>query len=201
MSREIIAIIRGVTTQEVLSICDAIMAAGIDKIEVPLNSPTPFDSIEAMSKAYGKDALIGAGTVLSTDDVQRVKDAGGELIVSPDCNTAVIEKTKKLGMQSWPGVVTPTECFAALRAGADGLKIFPGDLVGPKGLKAMNAVIPAGTKIFAVGGAGPDNFADWAAAGASGFGIGSAIYKPGLSAAEVRAKADAIVEAYDRVMN
>ena len=200
MSREIIAILRGVKPNEVLSICEQIIEAGIDRIEVPLNSPDPFESIGAIAKAFGSNALIGAGTVLTTDDVQRLKDVGGELVVSPDCNIAVIEKSKSLGMQSWPGVMTPTECFAALRAGADGLKIFPGDMVGPKGLKAMKAVLPADAPVYAVGGAGPDNFAEWAAAGAAGFGIGSAIYKPGLSAEEVRAKADAIVAAYDAAM-
>ncbi|MEE2946448.1 MAG: 2-dehydro-3-deoxy-6-phosphogalactonate aldolase [Pseudomonadota bacterium] len=200
MSREIIAILRGVKPSEVLGICDQIIEAGIDRIEVPLNSPDPFESIGAIAKAFGSNALIGAGTVLTTDDVQRLKDVGGELVVSPDCNIAVIEKSKALGMQSWPGVMTPTECFAALRAGADGLKIFPGDMVGPKGLKAMKAVLPADVPVYAVGGAGPNNFAEWANAGAAGFGIGSAIYKPGLSAADVRAKADAIVAAYDSAM-
>lgn len=200
MSREIIAILRGVKPSEVLGICDQIIEAGIDRIEVPLNSPDPFESIGAIAKAFGSNALIGAGTVLTTDDVQRLKDVGGELVVSPDCNIAVIEKSKALGMQSWPGVMTPTECFAALRAGADGLKIFPGDMVGPKGLKAMKAVLPADVPVYAVGGAGPNNFAEWANAGAAGFGIGSAIYKPGLSAEDVRAKADAIVAAYDTAM-
>ncbi|CUI44491.1 2-dehydro-3-deoxy-6-phosphogalactonate aldolase [Cognatishimia activa] len=200
MSREIIAILRGVKPNEVLGICEQIIEAGIDRIEVPLNSPDPFESIGAIAKAFGSNALIGAGTVLTTDNVQRLKDVGGELVVSPDCNIAVIEKSKALGMQSWPGVMTPTECFAALRAGADGLKIFPGDMVGPKGLKAMKAVLPSDVPVYAVGGAGPDNFAEWAAAGAAGFGIGSAIYKPGLSAADVRAKADAIVAAYDSAM-
>ena len=159
MSREIIAILRGVKPNEVLGICEQIIEAGIDRIEVPLNSPDPFESIGAIAKAFGSNALIGAGTVLTTDDVQRLKDVGGALVVSPDCNIAVIEKAKALGMQSWPGVMTPTECFAALRAGADGLKIFPGDMVGPKGLKAMKAVLPADVPVYAVGGAGPDNFA------------------------------------------
>ncbi|GAA6209794.1 2-dehydro-3-deoxy-6-phosphogalactonate aldolase [Cognatishimia sp. WU-CL00825] len=201
MGREIIAILRGVKPDEVVEICEGILEAGIDRIEVPLNSPQPFDSIAKIVDAYGKDALIGAGTVLTPENVQKVKDAGGDLIVSPDCCVPVIEKTKELGMQSWPGVITPTECFAALRAGADGLKIFPGDLLGVNGVKAVRAVLPPETAVYAVGGAGPDNFADWVAAGITGFGIGSGIYKVGMSAAEVRMKADAIVAAYDRVMS
>ncbi len=201
MSRKIIAILRGVKPNEVEGICEEILAAGINSIEVPLNSPEPFDSIATIAKAFGDKALIGAGTVLTTENVQRVKDAGGELIVSPDCCVPVIQKTKELGMQSYPGVLTPTECFAALRAGADGLKIFPGNVIGVDGLKAYRAVLPKETEVYAVGGAGPDNFAEWIAAGASGFGIGSGIYKAGMTAAEVRAKADAIVAAYDEVVS
>ncbi|MDO6727014.1 2-dehydro-3-deoxy-6-phosphogalactonate aldolase [Cognatishimia sp. 1_MG-2023] len=200
MSREVIAILRGVKPDEVVGICAEILEAGIDRIEVPLNSPQPFDSIAMIAKEFGDRALIGAGTVLTPENVQRVKDAGGELIVSPDACVPVIEKTKELGMQSFPGVVTPTEAFSALRAGADGLKIFPGDLLGIAGLKALRAVLPPETPVYAVGGAGPENFADWAAAGATGFGIGSGIYKAGMTAAEVRVKADAIVAAYDKVM-
>lgn len=197
MSREIIAILRGVTPDEILSIAGTIRAAGIDKIEVPLNSPDAFDSIEKLAVAHGADALVGAGTVLSAEDASRVHDVGGAMVVSPDCNVDVIAKTKALGMQSYPGVLTPTEAFTALRTGADGLKFFPASLVGPSGLKAMLAVLPTGTKTYAVGGAGPDNFADWFAVGVTGFGIGTAIYKPGDTAAAVAQKAAAIVAAYD----
>jgi 2-dehydro-3-deoxyphosphogalactonate aldolase len=197
MTREIIAILRGVTPDEILPIADAIRAAGIDKIEVPLNSPDAFDSIEKLAAAHGSEALIGAGTVLSPEDVQRVQNVGGAMVVSPDCNGEVIAKTKLLGMQSFPGVLTPTEAFAALRAGADGLKFFPASLVGPSGLKAMLAVLPYGTKTYAVGGAGPSNFGDWFAAGVTGFGIGTAIYKPGDTAAVVSKKAAEIVVAFD----
>ena len=200
MSREIIAILRGVLPRDVVAICEEIFAAGIDRIEVPLNSPEPFDSIERIAKAMGDRALIGAGTVLSVDDVDRVNSAGGRLIVSPDCNIEVITHSKALGLLSYPGVMTPTECFAALRAGADGLKFFPGDMIGPAGLKAVRAVLPKDTPAYAVGGANPGNFKDWVAAGATGFGIGSAIFKPGDGATEVRAKADAIVAAYDEAM-
>ena len=200
MSREIIAILRGVLPRDAVAICEEIFAAGIDRIEVPLNSPEPFDSIERIAKAMGDRALIGAGTVLSVEDVDRVNSAGGRLIVSPDCNIEVITHSKALGLLSYPGVMTPTECFAALRAGADGLKFFPGDMIGPAGLKAVRAVLPKDTPAYAVGGANPGNFKDWVVAGATGFGIGSAIFKPGDGATEVRAKADAIVAAYDEAM-
>ena len=197
MTREIIAILRGVTPDEILPIADVLWAAGIDKIEVPLNSPNAFDSIEKLAVAHGGNALIGAGTVLAPDDVQRVQNVGGALVVSPDCNVDVIAKTKALGMQSFPGVLTPTEAFCALRTGADGLKFFPASLVGPSGLQAMLAVLPNGTKTYAVGGAGPANFKDWFAVGVTGFGISSAIYKPGDTAQIVAAKAAEIVAAYD----
>lgn len=201
MSRKIIAILRGVLPQEVVGICQEILAAGIDRIEVPLNSPDAFDSIARITHAMGDRALIGAGTVLSVEDVDRVQAAGGRLIVSPDCNPDVIAHSKARGLQSFPGVMTPTECFAALRAGADGLKVFPGELVGPIGLKAMRAVLPKDCEVYAVGGAKPDNFKEWVAAGAGGFGIGSAIFKPGDSALDVREKADAIVAAYDEAFS
>ena len=200
MSRNIIAILRGVLPQDAVEICEEILAAGIDRIEVPLNSPEPFDSIARIVDAIGDRALIGAGTVLSVADVDKVNAAGGRLVVSPDCNPEVIAHTKALGLQSYPGVMTPTECFAALRAGADGLKFFPGDMIGPVGLKAVRAVLPKGTEAYAVGGANPSNFKDWVVAGATGFGIGSAIFKPGDTPAEVRAKADAIVTAYDEAL-
>lgn len=197
MSRPLIAILRGITPAEAAPITAALIDAGITKIEVPLNSPDPFDSIKAMAEAHGNDAQIGAGTVLSTDDVGRVARAGGKLIVSPNCDQRVIVATKAAGMASWPGVMTPTECFLALKSGADGLKIFPASLIGPDGIKAIRAVLPPGTQVYAVGGAGLENFATWIAASADGFGIGSALYKPGLSVAEVTARARDMVAAYD----
>ncbi len=197
MTCNIVAILRGVTPCEVESIGAALIAAGIVKIEVPLNSPDPLESISILSKAFGNVALIGAGTVLTVQNVQEVKTVGGALIVSPDCNPDVISETKRLGMASYPGVMTPTECFSALRAGADGLKFFPGSLIGPDGLKAIRAVLPKETEVLAVGGAGPENFAAWRQAGANGFGIGSALYKPGDDAADVKAKADAIMAAFE----
>ena len=197
MSRNLIAILRGITPPDAEAVTAELIAAGITKIEVPLNSPEAFTSIAALIEAFGDRASIGAGTVLSVAEVERLAQIGAKLVVSPNMNPEVIRATRAAGMLSYPGVMTPTECFAALDAGANGLKFFPGSLIGPAGLKAIKAVLPAGCEMLAVGGASADNFAEWQAAGAAGFGIGTALYKPADTPLSVRAKAEKIVAAFD----
>lgn len=197
MSRPIIAILRGLEPAQAETVGQAILDAGIDRIEVPLNSPDPLDSIGRLARSIGDRTLVGAGTVLTVDEVEQVAAVGGKLIVSPNCDADVIARTVDLGLQSWPGVYTPTEAFVALRAGATGLKLFPGVMAGPAGLAAMRPILPNGTQVYAVGGAGPENFGDWLKAGADGFGIGSALFKPGMSVDQVAENARRIVAAYD----
>ncbi len=197
MSRNIIAILRGITPPEVQDVARCLLDAGITMIEVPLNSPDPFDSIARLAAEFSDRALIGAGTVLRVEQVARLAQAGGRLVVSPDCNPAVIEATRAAGMASFPGVFTASECFTALRHGADGLKIFPSFVLGPKGLSALRAVLPEGCETYAVGGVGPDNFTEWMQAGATGFGIGTGLFVPGRMLDDIAARARQIVMAYD----
>ncbi|WP_251878906.1 2-dehydro-3-deoxy-6-phosphogalactonate aldolase [Achromobacter sp. Marseille-Q4954] len=194
----LIAILRGIKPAEAEAIGLELYAAGFRLIEVPLNSPDPLDSIRAMRAALPTDCLIGAGTVLDPEDCARVQQAGGELIVMPHGDAAVIRAAKALGMASCPGVATPTEAYAALAAGADVLKMFPAEQLGPAVLKAWRAVLRPPIALAPVGGITPDNIAIYAQAGASGFGLGSALYKPGLSAAQVGQNARAFIAAWQR---
>lgn len=195
--RHIIAILRGITPAEAVPVCAALVEAGITLIEVPLNSPDAFSSIASASKAFAGMAEIGAGTVLSVEDAEKVKASGGTFVVSPDTNAEVIKKTRELGMASYPGVFSPTDAFAAIRSGATGLKFFPAEVLGPKGIKAMKAVLPSAMPLYAVGGANPDNFGEYFAAGCAGFGLGTYIYKPGMTAKDVAERAATAVAAYD----
>ena len=180
----LIAILRGLKPDEALSIGEALVEAGFRIIEVPLNSPEPMASIKALARRF-PDVLIGAGTVLDPADAGRVKDAGGDLVLMPHSDQAVIARAKALGMSCVPGVTTPTEAFAALKAGADALKMFPAEMLPPPVVKAWRAVIPAATVLMPVGGVTPERLKPYWDAGARGFGLGSALYAPGLTAAEV----------------
>jgi 2-dehydro-3-deoxyphosphogalactonate aldolase len=196
--RHLIAILRGITPAEAIAVCEALVAAGITMIEVPLNSPDALTSIRDAAKAFAGRAEIGAGTVLTAQEADAVADAGGAFVVSPDTSSAVIETTRRRGMASYPGVFSPTEAFTAIRAGATGLKFFPAEVLGPKGIRAMTAVLPRTIPLYAVGGANPDNFGEYFVAGCAGFGLGTYIYTPGRSTEDVGARARAAVAAYDR---
>jgi 2-dehydro-3-deoxyphosphogalactonate aldolase len=193
-----IAIIRGVTPGEAVETGRALIDGGIRIIEVPLNSPDPMASISALADAFGDEALIGAGTVLTTKDAEQVRHAGGKIIVSPNMNPAVIRATVEAGMVSSPGIFTPSEAFAALDAGAHTLKLFPAEAATPKVMKAMRAVLPKDVPFLVVGGVTPESVRGWMDAGADGFGLGGGLYKPGQSPEETLAKARAYVEAVRR---
>ena len=189
----LVAVLRGITPAEVDAIGAALFESGIRIIEVPLNSPQPLDSIGRLASRFGDDALIGAGTVLSPEDVGRVRDAGGRLIVSPDTNEAVVAAAVAAGLVSTPGFFTPREAFRALRAGAHGLKFFPAEAASPAVVKALRAVLPRDVPLLVVGSVRPDAMRAWRDAGADGFGLGSGLYKPGRSAPETAANARAYV--------
>ena len=191
----LVAILRGLSPAEAADVGDAIVEPGFRLLEVPLNSPQPLESIALMRQRF-PNALVGAGTVLDAKQVRDVHAAGGELIVSPNFNAEVIREAARLGMVCLPGVMTPTEAFGALAADATGLKLFPAELASPAVVKALLAVLPAGTPVMPVGGISPDNMGTWRAAGAAGFGIGSSLYKPGKSAAAVREDAQRFVAAW-----
>ena len=191
----LVAIIRGVTPDEAEGVAEALLEAGIRIVEVPLNSPEPLVSIERLARRFGEDALIGAGTVLQAAQVHAVAAAGGRIIVSPSTKADVIEATVAAGLVSAPGYFTPSEAFAALDAGAHALKLFPAEAAPPAVVKAQRAVLPKQVPLIVVGGVSPDRMAAYRAAGADGFGLGSALYRPGASAAEVAANARAFVAA------
>ncbi|MBI5719426.1 MAG: 2-dehydro-3-deoxy-6-phosphogalactonate aldolase [Burkholderiales bacterium] len=189
----VIAILRGVAPAEVLAVGHALVAGGIRIIEVPLNSPEPFDSISRLAREFGGQLLIGAGTVLTPAEVDRVADAGGRLVLAPNFDAAVVRQGRARGLLTMPGVATPSEGFQALAAGADALKLFPAEMLGPPVLKSWRAVFPQATPMFAVGGIGLHNLAAFKAAGASGVGTGSSLYAPGTAVAELTPRARALV--------
>ena len=197
MSRNLMAILRGVTPSEVVALGEQLVQAGIHQIEVPLNSPNALESIAKLHEALGGQAFIGAGTVLNVPDAKAVYAHGGEFIVSPNANSDVIKATKDMGMMSYPGVLTPTECFSALDSGADVLKLFPAFLLGVNGFKAIQAVLPTHVQCYAVGGIGSDDFVTWRKAGIAGFGLASNLYSPGDYPQKMAQKAKILVNAWD----
>jgi 2-dehydro-3-deoxyphosphogalactonate aldolase len=192
----LVAILRGIKPAEAVDIGDELVARGFAIIEVPLNSPDPFDSIAAMRKALPKEVVVGAGTVIRVEDVAAVKAAGGELIVMPHADPRIIEAAKAAGMAVTPGVATPTEAFAALGAGADALKFFPAEVITPPVVKSILAVLPKSTVVLPVGGITPEAMRAFVVAGAKGFGLGSALYKPGMNRAQVRPRAELFASAW-----
>ena len=195
--RPLIAILRGITPLEAESVSDVLIESGINIIEVPLNSPNPFETIERMANFHGENGIFGAGTVLKEQEVSSVADAGGKIIISPNTNSLIINKSKELNLLSFPGVFTASECFEALEAGADGLKFFPASLLKPNNFKALSAVLPDNVVSIAVGGIDEIQFPNWLEVKVTGFGLGSNLYKPGMLLDEIKAKAERIVKVYD----
>jgi 2-dehydro-3-deoxyphosphogalactonate aldolase len=191
----LVAILRGVQPFEVESICSALERGGVSIVEVPFNSPSPLESISILSRTFGNRMLIGAGTLTTVSQVEEVAAAGGKLIVTPHANTAIVSAAKRAGLFAFPGFFNPTEAFALLEAGADAIKLFPAEVLGPPMLKALRAVLPKSAIVIPVGGVDVDQVAPWMAAGALGLGVGSSIYKPGDDASTVEAKATALVAA------
>ena len=200
MKRPLVAILRGVRPEEAAGIVGALIDSGMTAIEIPLNSPDPFRSIEIAVKRAPAEILIGAGTVLTLDDVARLHDAGGQLMVAPNVDLEIIAGARARGMVTMPGVFSPTEALLAARAGASGLKFFPASVLGAAGITAIRAVLPPDLMIAAVGGVSDSNFADYVKAGITAFGLGGSLYKPGMTAAQVADRAGATIEAYDRAM-
>jgi 2-dehydro-3-deoxyphosphogalactonate aldolase len=196
----VIAILRGVTPAEVVDIGAALIAAGIRVIEVPLNSPEPFASIEALQAKFGAEALIGAGTVLDTAAVDRLARTGAKLMVAPNIDPAVIARSVEHGLEAMPGFLTPSEAFAAITAGASRLKLFPASAFGPAYLRALREVLPADIGVWAVGGVDTANLGEWIGAGAEGVALGGSLYRPGRNAADVAAKATQVIAAWSKVM-
>ena len=190
----VVAILRGVRPDEVLGVAEALIEGGIAVIEVPLNSPQPFDSIQRLTRSVAAQARIGAGTVLSAADVDRAVDAGATLVLAPNFDAAVVQRTVQRGVFSMPGVATPSEGFAALAAGAHGLKLFPAEMLGPPVLKSWRAVFAPHTPMYAVGGVGEANIAAFKAAGATGVGVGSSLYAAGVARAELTRRARALLQ-------
>ena len=199
LRRNLVAILRGLRPDEALAVGTAVFEAGIEAIEVPLNSPDPFISIERLAKTLPASALVGAGTVLTPGNVDDLHKAGGRLLVSPNIDRAVMERAATYGMVTMPGVFTPTEAFLALSLGASALKFFPASALGPKGISAIMAVLPKTTVVGAVGGVSDKDFADYGKIGVSTFGLGSSLFAPGMSVDTVRARAVAAVTAWDAV--
>lgn len=201
LKRELIAILRGLPPAAALDVAGVLVDAGFEAIEIPLNSPDPFQSIETVAKAHGADVLVGAGTVLDAADVDRLHDAGGRLLVSPNVDPGVLARAATYDMVTMPGVFSPTEALAALAAGASGLKFFPANVLGAAGIKAISAVLPAGTIIGAVGGVSELDFETYGEQGIRVFGLGSSIFRPGMDLNEIAARARRTVQAWDAVFS